>query len=594
TNPLIKLVVIEDDITNPYIVKIGTSSDTSILKISTSGIVTVGDETFLSDDAVLHSGAVAKDFAFGTQDMKIAIMGTVIGEGTGSEDGLVAGNFEVHFDGNETAKDAMGIRTSIKRTVAGGGILSNATGLLIDELVNDGIITETFGIFISTLTSGNQTEPPYAIYSEDPKAATFLAGSLGINEEDATAMLHISTPVSSNYVFKVSTVITINAYGDVSANKYYGDGSGLTNISVSGDNLGSHIATETLKMGIYDIQSSTAINAGYYQINGSTVVAILPGIGSLAIGLNAGRINTGVRNSFMGYQAGYSHANGLENTFVGYTAGYSDTGGRYNTFMGSMAGSSNETAMHNSFIGYAAGNANTKGEHNSFVGSAAGNKNTTGAYNSIMGSYAGLQNKTGSANVIFGNRAGGSGSSDGNSFSSSTIIGYQSGYNLETGSADNIFLGFKAGYNVTTGSGNIIIGYEEDALTSDASGYLNIGGIITGDIATGAMDFGAHSGIHISSGGAITTRGIGHGITAGGIRGMGAVDLQAIRNFVDEVASGDYSVLGGGRENKATTSYAMISGGYMNTVSSYAATVAGGVNNMVNGQYGVIGGGLNN
>ena len=67
----------------------------------------------------------------------------------------------------------------------------------------------------------------------------------------------------------------------------------------------------------------------------------------------------------------------------------------------------------------------------------------------------------------------------GQSYSSSTIVGAQAGYNLTTGS-DNIFLGWSAGYNVTTGTGNIIIGYNQNAPTSGTNNFLNIGGLIYG------------------------------------------------------------------------------------------------------------------
>jgi len=71
----------------------------------------------------------------------------------------------------------------------------------------------------------------------------------------------------------------------------------------------------------------------------------------------------------------------------------------------------------------------------------------------------------------------------GNSFSSSTLVGYQAGYGLSTGS-DNILLGWKAGYSVTTGTGNIIIGYNKDASSPDAKNELNIGGVLYGNLSS--------------------------------------------------------------------------------------------------------------
>ncbi|MCG2726489.1 MAG: hypothetical protein L6420_09635, partial [Elusimicrobia bacterium] len=176
-----------------------------------------------------------------------------------------------------------------------------------------------------------------------------------------------------------------------------------------GDDLGDHIATEQLQMGNYAIWSSSDITAARYQINGSTVVAILPGSESMGIGVNAGRVNTGDYNVFVGSAAGYSNTTGYRNSFVGYQAGYS---------------------------------------------------NITGYDNAFLGAYAGYYNQTGASNAILGTEAGYGVSL--NSFSSSTLMGYRAGYGLTTGSG-NLLLGFQSGDNLTTGSRNIIIGHDKNA-----------------------------------------------------------------------------------------------------------------------------------
>ena len=204
---------------------------------------------------------------------------------------------------------------------------------------------------------------------------------------------------------------SISATGVMEAVKFIGDGSAITGVS---DNLGNHIATMTVTAN-FGVLSSTAISAGYYQINGSTVLAQLPGAGSLGVGIGAGNLSTGINNTFVGSSAAYS--------------------------------------------------------------------GTTGDNNSVVGSAAGYNNQTGSANVIFGSKAGGFGSGGANSFSSSTIVGYQAGYSLRSGSADNILVGYQAGYNVTTGTGNIVIGYNKDTSAPGASNELNIGGLLYADLS---------------------------------------------------------------------------------------------------------------
>ncbi|HAT71636.1 MAG TPA: hypothetical protein DCS63_02340 [Elusimicrobia bacterium] len=252
---------------------------------------------------------------------------------------------------------------------------------------------------------------------------------------------------------------------------------------------------------IYNISTITAagnISAARYQINGSTVLSVLSGTGSLGVGDGAGRISIGIRNTavgsgagysnttasdntFVGHQAGYNTTVGGQNNFIGYWAGYSNLTGTNNTFIGMQAGLSNTMGTYNVFLGNQAGQNNIAGFNNSFLGVYAGNKNTTGTNNSFVGYQAGQNNLTGSANAILGNEAG-SGVLD-NSFSSSTLIGYQAGFNLVAGSADNIFLGYQAGYDVTTGTGNIVIGYNQDTRNPAANNQLNIGGVIFGDLS---------------------------------------------------------------------------------------------------------------
>jgi len=90
-------------------------------------------------------------------------------------------------------------------------------------------------------------------------------------------------------------------------------------------------------------------------------------------------------------------------------------------------------------------------------------------------------------------------------------------------------------------------------------------------------------------------------------RGLHAVDLQSARLVDTRVASGDYSVIGGGRDNTAngqyatvgggrdntaSGQYAAVGGGWQNTASNWAATVGGGQFNTASGYSATVGGGL--
>ena len=490
--------------------------------------------------------------------------------------------------------------------------------------------------------------------------------------------------------------------------------------SALGDNLGDHTATTQLNMGNYAIYSSSDITAARYQINGSTVLAILPGSGSLAAGPNSGGSNRGNYNIFVGSGAGHSNTTGSDNLFAGYKSGYANIGGDYNVFLGANAGTANATGGGNFFGGNQAGYRNTGGFANVFIGDNAGGHNLTGYSNVYIGKYAGDTNtassnniyigfgaggynKTGNDNIVLGyeagaygnlgddnviigreagslisssentvighhaalfTRAGGSNTvvgayagygANGYSYAGNTLVGWRAGYALRTG-ANNVLIGDKAGDSLTTGAGNIIIGHDQDAPTPATNDYINIGGLLHGDmaqssmtvygdlyagkfygdgsaltgvsgsdnlgdhIATADLEMSAKSvlsvasmtmvgkglqigtdltssayGIFISSYGSIMTIGAGHpGSVAPGARGVGAVDLQTYRTNASSVAAGDYSVVAGGWSNTASGGGATVSGGWRNTASASDATVSGGWRNTASRWDATVSGGWDN
>ncbi len=77
-------------------------------------------------------------------------------------------------------------------------------------------------------------------------------------------------------------------------------------------------------------------------------------------------------------------------------------------------------------------------------------------------------------------------------------------------------------------------------------------------------------------------------------RGLHAVDLQSARLAANQVASGNYSVIGGGQSNTASGQYATVGGGRDNTASGRYATVGGGDENTASQQYATVGGGRDN
>ena len=88
--------------------------------------------------------------------------------------------------------------------------------------------------------------------------------------------------------------------------------------------------------------------------------------------------------------------------------------------------------------------------------------------------------------------------------------------------------------------------------------------------------------------------GIGHGYAFPDARGMGAIDLQTARTDAFQVASGAFSVIGGGKYNIASGIAATVGGGDGNIAGTNYATISGGSYNYVTDNVATIGGGYDN
>ncbi len=322
-----------------------------------------------------------------------------------------------------------------------------------------------YGVGVGAYSANNQNfAAAFGAYSYANSSGT----ALGANSQ-ATAPNSVA--IGNGTVNNSTDTASFGTYGiytssDVFAATFHGSGAGLT--GVPGDNLGDHTATQPLKMNNYAVVGASAVSAGYYQVNSSTVMAVFAGGTSLGLGLSAGELDTGSDNVFLGYRSGHLNANGGQNVFVGSDAGLNNTSGNLN-----------------SFLGYASGGFNTTGENNSFIGNQSGTDNTTGSNNSYLGYASGWGNDVGSANVMAGNETGGAGGGGGN-ISSSTVLGYRAGWHLAA-SNNNILIGYQAGASVTSGSGNIVIGGSMDTSAPAASNELNIGGVLYGDLSAKAI-----------------------------------------------------------------------------------------------------------
>ena len=276
--------------------------------------------------------------------------------------------------------------------------------------------------------------------------------------------------------------LVLNKGGGGSVDCYTADGA-----NPKGKTLVGCGTTKTIKG---DETTSFGFNAG----NGT-------GVKNVFMGVNAGKaVTTGEQNVVMGYQAGEHLTTGVANVYIGQGAGYKNNGGA-NVAIGqgaggnakpdSFSGTYNFNSRNNVFIGAYAGWHND-GPNNVFIGSSAGQKNTTGYRNVFIGHSAGYfwdattpkGNETGSDNIFIGFKAGAKSNASNNVFignnagfeniagSKNVFIGYEAGKANTAGT--NTFIGFGAGKAVTTGTGNVFLGAATGAgsTTGDSNTFL--------------------------------------------------------------------------------------------------------------------------
>ncbi|MBI5743148.1 MAG: hypothetical protein HY952_01230 [Elusimicrobia bacterium] len=410
----------------------------------------------------------------------------------GGDTSVASGAYSSVLGGREnTAKGNYSFAAGYKSssTATGAFTWADSQGLAAENSVTDRTLFKNRGGFL--ITGSTNTNMTGAF-----NRGVLITGDglVGISTGNPQAALDI---VSTGTAADVYAQLWRNGSGVVVASMTSQGVLYATMPPGTGDNLGNHTATTQLEMGGYAIHSSSAMTAAYYQINGATIAAILPGTDNIAYGVSAGTSSDagGTYNVFIGNYAGTSNTSGSDETLVGYKAGFSNKDSFGSVFVGSKAGYSQSSyAEYNTYVGYNAGYKGTgsqntliggeagyntvRGDQNTFVGYDAGYSNATGQDNTYVGQEAGYYNK-GSANVALGSLAG-DGSAAAN-YSSSTLMGYNAGDKLTTGS-DNILVGFQAGYNITTGTGNIVIGYNKDTSGAASSNELNIGGVLYGKL----------------------------------------------------------------------------------------------------------------
>ena len=194
--------------------------------------------------------------------------------------------------------------------------------------------------------------------------------------------------------------------------------------------------------------SGALAGSANFTFNGTTVtMANDASIHGLTVGLGGGSVstatvvgngalaatNTGIGTTAVGYQAGAANTSGT-NEYFGYQAGYANSTGSGSVFLGHQAGFAGTDIDHTVAVGYQALSSISSGsaDDNTAIGYLSLKSNTSGAFNTALGSNSLYSNTT---------------------FSSNTAVGYQAGYNVSSGSGT--YIGYSAGSNLVNGTGGL-------------------------------------------------------------------------------------------------------------------------------------------
>ena len=307
--------------------------------------------------------------------------------------------------------------------------------------------------------------PPSSLRSDTLHLNT--AGYLKVAERLNTALLAMANSSQSNIISVKNTwplFSLVRATG--------------TNLSLGSD------AGANLISGTYNV----ALGNGALQFATSTSFNTAVGVQALGMGtLLSTANNTGNSNTAVGYSALSVVTTGSNNTATGHYALRLNTTGSNNVANGQGALISNTTGGNNVAVGVSALRVNTTGSDNSALGHNTLYNNSASVSNVAIGSLSafGASSYTNQGGVTIGYRSG-QGFTTGSNYN--TLIGFQSGYNVSSGT-NNILIGATpttANANITTGANNILIGYNISATSSSASGQLNIGNLIYGTGLTSA------------------------------------------------------------------------------------------------------------
>lgn len=468
----------------PTLIKLG---GTQFVSASTSASVA---NTFLglSSGANITNGVYNTGFGYQTlQNATSSPYNTALGYQALQGSGTVS---------NSGSNTAVGYQSLLTNT---SGNSNTAVGVWALRLNTSGTFNSAFGGNALTANTTGSKNAAFGMYALDHTTT-------GSNNVAAGyAALSTNATGGNNAGFGYQALFNATSTSDNVAVGYLAlQGSTAGGLTISGN---QNVAVGESALQNF-ITTAASVAIGYQALQNATSSSQNTAVGYQALLRSSATFSLNGQNTAVGYQALKNLSSGFQNVAFGSNALNADTSGNTNAGVGTSALGSNTTGSSNAALGNFVLAANTTGGGNEAFGYNTSASNTTGG-NNVAGGWFALSNSiTGNNNTAMGHEASrwnnsatntvayGFQSAKGNNTNYNaqgyTAIGYQAGFNFQTGADYNTLLGYAAGRNITTGAGNLVIGANVLAPSTTASNQLNIGNVLYG------------TGIYSSSGGSPT------------------------------------------------------------------------------------------
>ena len=428
---------------------------------------------------------------------------------TGLGSGVMQGNMDGAVGNTALGVDSLNALTSGDYNTAlgfnaGASINSGGYNVFVGYNAGDAVNTAAGNVFLGASAGSACTDTANAVLigngaGEDADIAS--DGTIAIGYQSLKPLINGARNVAIGYQSGSYTTgggdNTLIGYRAGSQGDSYGITTGERNVAVGshafGGSASAHITgarnTAVGTEALLNAQEGVADNTAVGQ---NALYAVTTGTENVAVGSNSGDALTGSENVLVGSGSGGALQAVNGNVAVGrYALNVSTAAadcvaiGRQAMYSGTATAAGTVAIGKNALVSLGSGDKNLAIGYNAMAEIVDGNNNTAVGYGAMQNSVGGTTSDGSSNNTFIGQLSGGGQwantnsagntavgsetamSDSWNGASYSSLLGYQAGKAITTGSR-NTLVGYASGDSITTGTTNTIVGAEAD--TSAVSG----------------------------------------------------------------------------------------------------------------------------